>query len=217
MLDWSQKVLAQKCGTVSEPTIKLIETAKINSTPETLGAIQKTFEDAGIEFLTQNGVRFRDDLVTVIQRTKDDDDDVYLRLLDDIYYTVKQERTEILHSFIDNSLSPPPIIDREVMIRKTGTPMRSLVRYGDEFLLYPLEEYRWLPKGFYINNPSVVYGDKFAVVVQQEPEKGAQNKQIQKIIVIKNEDIAAVKRMEFEMLWSIGEAPRRTVAEETYE
>lgn len=215
MLDWSQKVLAQKCESVSEPTIKLIETSKINSTPETLGAIQKTFEDAGIEFLPQHGIRFRDDIVTIIEKKKDSDD-IYLQLLDDIYYTVKDTKSEVLHSFIDNSLSPPYIIDRERMIRSTGAAARHLVRHGDEYLLYPLDEYRWLPKGYYVNNPTAIYADKFAIVVQAEPGTPGLNEHMKKVIIIKNSEIAKVKRMEFEMLWSIGTAPGRTKAEVTY-
>lgn len=214
MLDWSQTVLAEKCGEVSVPTIKLLENGRVNSGENTLNAIRRTFEKYGIEFLPQNGVRFRDDLIKIIERTKADEN-IYLKLLDDMYYTVRDTKTEILHSFIDNSLSPSYVVDRELLIRKTGVKTRNLVRHGDHYLLYPLDEYRWLPKGYYINNPISVYGDKFAILVQNEPV-GEHQSYIEKIIIIKNQDIANVKRMEFEMLWSIGIAPQSTIAEKTY-
>lgn len=215
MLDWSQKELARQCGNVSEPTIKLIETGKINSTPETLGALQKTFEDSGLEFLPQSGVRFRDDLVTIIEK-RADNDNIYLRLLDDIYYTIKNKPSEVLQSFIDNSFSPPEVIERELMIRKAAAKCRNLVRHGDEYLIYPVSEYRWLPKGYYINNPITVYGDKFATLIQSEPSKDTPG-YVKKIIIINNEDVANVKRLEFEMLWSIGGVPKKTIADKTYE
>jgi len=216
MLDWSQKVLAENCANVSEPTIKLIETGKINSTPETLGAIQQTIEDAGIEFLPQQGVRFRDDLLTIIEK-EHENDNIYLKLLDDIYYTVKNRHEEVLHSFIDNSFSSPSIIDRELTVRRTGAKTRHLVRYGDEYLNYPIDEYRWLPEGYYINNPTTIYADKFAILVQSGPYQGKVSQYVQKIIIIKNKDIANVKRLEFDMLWQIGEKPQKTIAEATYE
>ncbi|HEY0902221.1 MAG TPA: helix-turn-helix transcriptional regulator [Micavibrio sp.] len=216
LLDWSQKTLAEKSG-VSEPTIKLIETARINSKPDTLIQIQETIESAGIEFLLQNGVRFRNDLVTVLEK-RHVDDDVYLRLLDDIYDTVKDSKQEVLHSFIDNALSPEAVINRELMIRKTGAPNRHLVRHNDTYLIYPLDEYRYLPKGYYINNPTAVYGDKFAVVVQDAQfDQDARNSHINKVVIIKNPDIANVKRMEFEILWNAGAAPVKTTAKTRYD
>lgn len=202
MLDWSQKELAEHSG-VSEATVKLIETARINSTPETRQTIQDALEKGGLEFLPQNGVRMRDDLLTILEK-KDEDDNVFLRLLDDIYYTMRKGYGEVLWSFVDDSLSSPEFMEKERMVRRTGCPMRALVRYGDTHLPYPLEEYRYLPKGFFLNNPSVIYGDKFALMANEES----------KAIIIHNSKIAEVKRMEFEIIWAYGEKPQTsTVAE----
>lgn len=212
MLGWSQKDLAKHCeGSVSEPTIKLIETGKINSTPETLGALQRSFEDAGLEFLPQRGVRFRDDLLRVIEQ-KDEKDNVYVRLLEDIYHTVKGRYEEVLHSFIDNSLSPPEVVSMERMIRASGATIRHLIRHGDTYLLYPLDEYRYIPKGYYLNSPTAVYADKVAYVVKDRM-KG----DIEKVLVIHDKDIANVKRREFEILWSVGEQPTQSTASIRYD
>ncbi|MCB9990765.1 MAG: helix-turn-helix transcriptional regulator [Rhodospirillales bacterium] len=202
MLDWSQKVLASHCDSVSEPTIKLIETGKINSTPETLGAIQKTFEDAGIEFLPQHGVRFRDDLLTVLEK-KSEDDNVYLRLMDDIFNTVRSTHSEILFSFIDQALAPEEVIDRQLMIRKSGAPMRFLVRYGDTKLRYPLDEYKYLPKGHYLTNPCIVYGNKFALMLNDWG----------KAVIINDPAVAELKRKEFDIIWEYGEKPETSTHE----
>lgn len=206
LLDWSQKELAEKSG-VSEPTIKLIETAKIHSKPDTLLQIQESIESAGIEFLSQNGVRFREDLVTVLEK-ENEKDNIYLRLLDDMYYTLKDNYGEVLHSFIDNSLSPSEVLEKEKLLRLRGITFRHLVRYGDTHLTYPSDEYRYLPKGSYINNPVTVYGDKISFNVQSKTHKNENA-----IIIIKNQQIAEIKRREFEILWGYGEKPHKKKTE----
>lgn len=203
MLDWSQKTLAEQSG-VSAPTIKLIEGGKINSTPDTLGTIAQTLENAGLEFLPQRGVRFRDDLITIIQK-QDTNDNVFVKLLDDIYYTLKGTYGEILYSFVDNSLSPPEVTNRELLLRKEGITMRSLVRHGDTNLIYPLDEYRYLPKGCYANNPVIVYGKKFATVVKGNDQDGT----VEQAIIIHNAAIAEIKRKEFDIIWSVGDRPAK--------
>jgi DNA-binding XRE family transcriptional regulator len=203
MLDWSQKKLAEKCAHVSEPTIKLIESGKVNSTEATLTAIKNTLEDAGLEFLPQDGVRFRDDLVTVIEKI-DEHDNIYCRLLEHVYQTMKGSYGEVLHSFVDNALSPQEVIDREQILRKNGLTFRHLIRHGDNYLLYPLDEYRFLPKGHYLNNSSLVYGDWYAVMINRDD----------KAIIIHDPEM---KRKEFNIIWEVGETPESTSAEVTYE
>ena len=209
MLDWSQKVLAEKCGDISEPTVKLLEAGKVHSTENTLGIIRKTLEGAGIEFIPQ-GVRFRDDVLTILEPA-DENDNLFLKILDDVYYTLRGTNGELLYSFVDNSASPPEVTDRELMIRRDGITMRSLVRYGDSYLVYPLDEYRYLPKGYYINNPTLVYGNKFAVALQD-----IATRRIRKAVIIKDNAVADLKKKEFEIIWSYGEKPVKTEAKKAY-
>jgi len=196
MLDWSQQKLADECGEVSLPTIKLIEVGKVNSTPSTLTLIKDVFENAGLEFLPQEGVRFRDNFLTILEKMGEGDV-VYLKLMDDIYETVNKNPSEILFSFVDQSLSPDEVIDRQEMVRKTGSAMRFLVKHGDRNFRYPLNEYCYLPKGHYLTNPCVVYGDKFAMMVSGW----------EKVVIINDPDIARLKRKEFEIIWEYGEKP----------
>lgn len=206
MLDWSQKILAQQCERVSEPTIKLIETGKINSTPETLGAIQKTFEEAGIEFTPQDGVRVRDDLITILEgRT---DENTFLRLLDDIYYTMKDTFGTVLWSFVDEGLSSPDVLAREELIRGNGIAFKSLIRHGDTDFQYDFDEYRWLPKGQFLNNLTAVYGNKFATIVNKPGSKI-----VEKVVIIRDETIAEMKRKEFEIIWNFCEKPEKAEKE----
>ena len=55
MLDWSQKTLADKSG-VSLPTVKRIESeGPGRSTLDTVRAVKSALEEAGIEFIPENG------------------------------------------------------------------------------------------------------------------------------------------------------------------
>lgn len=199
MLDWSQKELAERSG-VSTQTVKLYETGRIDSTLDTLWAIQMAFEKAGIEFILGNGVRFREDILTVIEKEKEGEN-IFLRLLDDIYYTMKKQKGEILWSFVDESISPPEVIEKERLIREDGNTYRSLIRYGEKRVAYPAAEYRWLPPGYFLRNLTVVYDDKFAIVINSK-----EGPDIEKIIVIRDVHVSDMKRREFEIIWHYGTA-----------
>ena len=63
MLDWSREDLAAKSG-VSRPTLADFETNKRKPYDRTLADIRRTFEEAGLEFIPENGggagIRFRE-------------------------------------------------------------------------------------------------------------------------------------------------------------
>lgn len=201
LLDWSQKDLAAHCADISEPTIKLVETGKVRATETTMRAIRDTFEQAGVEFI-EGGVRYRNDTLRVIEK-KSAKDNIALRLLDDMYYTCQENRDDVLYSFVDNTLSPPEVLKKEALIRDLGVRMRHLTRYGDLNFHYDLSEYKWLPDGAYVNSPTVVYGHKFAVFIPSYDEGS------EKIVIIHNPSIAAVKRAEFEIIWNHCESPKK--------
>ena len=200
-LDWSRDDLANASGgDVSAATVKLIETNKINSTAGTLGIIQKTFEDNGIEFTSQDGVRMRDDIITVLER-KDEDDNLYIRLLDDIYYELQGTNSSVHISFADNSLSPKEVINKLRYIHDNGIGIKYLIKHGDDNLLFPAENYRYLPKGYYINNPFFVYSSKTAVILQETEGQGT------KVLIIKNKILADMHKKQFDYLWKNGVQP----------
>jgi transcriptional regulator with XRE-family HTH domain len=57
-LQWKVKQLAAKAG-VSAPTIVRFENGQAAPMPATLKVLRLAFEDAGIEFLEENGVRLK--------------------------------------------------------------------------------------------------------------------------------------------------------------
>ncbi len=200
LLGWTQADLADAVG-LSIDTIKKFENNRGSIKKDTLKSIYQILSDSGIEFLDGEGVRRRQDTITI-----HDGDDFYLKLLDDAYYTLKEKKGELLYMFVDNSLSPPEVIESEARIRKIAN-VRSMIREGDTHLLYPLKEYRYIPGQYYANYNVVIFGDKVATMLDNNT----------KAMVVRDRNVAEVMRNIFNQLWGRYEAPTKTTAPETYE
>lgn len=195
ILGWSQQDLAQRTG-ISATSIGAIENNQTTPRENTLTTIRKAFESGGIEFRGYDGLRKRDNTLTTIEKISKDDY-VYLRLMDDIYYTIKETGGEVLFSYVSQELSPPEVIKRQKDIREICNGMRFLVKYGDKNLRYEKKEYRYLPEGRFITNPCVIYGNKCAMMINQW----------ERVLIINDENFAAIKRNEFDIIWNYGDAP----------
>ncbi len=200
LLEWSQDDLADAVG-VKTPTIRSFEQNRVQPKQKNLETIYNVFSDHGIEFLDGEGVRFRQDTITIY-----DGKDFYLKLLDDVYHTLKEKSGELLYMFIDNSLSSQEVINAESRIRKIAN-VRSMVREGDTHLLYPLKEYRYISGQHYNNYNVVIFGDKVATMLDNNT----------KAMVIRDRNQAEIWRNIFNQFWEIYEAPTKTTAPETYE
>ncbi len=191
--NWSQSELAERVE-MATPSIGNIESGKHTASPKTQNAIIEVFEEAGVEFI-DGGVRNRNDLLRTLEGR--DNENVFLYLLDDIYYTIRQKKGEVLWSFVDDNLSSPEAIAKENILREGNTVHRNLIRYGDRNFAHPTDEYRWLPEGYFLNNLTVIYGDKFAIIVNKP---GTHD--VEKILVVHDKSVAEMKRKEFEIIWS---------------
>ncbi len=201
MLDWSQTALAEQCGEVSVPTIKLLESGRVKSNDSTINAIRRTFEGHGIEFI-EGGVRFVPDVVQIIEGK-----DCYLKLLDDVFYTVRDTKNpELLISCADDKVSPPEINDKYRQIRKSGIKMRQIIQEGNKYILGPLDEYRYMPKKYFLNRVSLMYGSKFAIVLLDTT----------KVTILKDPVMAELQRNIFNFMWSVMEQPTETNAPERF-
>jgi transcriptional regulator with XRE-family HTH domain len=191
--NWSQSELAERID-MATPSIGNIESGKHIASPKTQNAIIEIFEAAGIEFI-DGGVRHRSDLLRILEEK--DNENIFLYLLDDIYYTLREKKGETLWSFVEEGLSPPEVISKEKLIRESGIAYRNLIRHGDRHFIHPANEYRWLPEGYFLNNLTVVYGDKFALVVNKPKTHN-----VEKILIINDRSVAEMKRKEFEIIWN---------------
>jgi len=210
LLDWSQDDLAKASG-LSIATIRKLESGSISPRGKTTTALLSAFEEETIEFLPPMGVRVKDSNVTVLDGYNGEE--VYLRLMDDAYHTLKDKKGELIIWNADNAVSPESVIISELRMRTGGIKFRYLVEDGDTYLYFPLEEYRWIGKKYFRNTVQVIYGNKVALSVY--PNMTTQ--QIKRIIIIESAPLAESMRNAFNFIWEHSQKPTHSTAPKTYE
>ena len=185
LLGWDQGALAEKSG-VSLPQIASIESGKVKSPRiSTLTAIRDACVRAGAEF-KDDGVFPKTDPTTRFAG-----EGWFLKVLDDIHETLKDEKQKELLIFGgDNTVSPPPVIEKFRQLCDMGVTIREMVEEGNTYLMGREENYRWIPKKYYQNHITVIYADK---VCNDFHTHG---------LLIQDKDWAATERNKFNLLWS---------------
>jgi len=200
LLNWSQKDLAERSG-VSDISIMSYEKEKRTPHPATLEKIFQAFELAGVVF-TKNGVEMKDDAITLVEG-----EDWFLRLLDDVYYSlIDTKASELLILCADDRLSPPEVNNRYRKIRNAGVHMRQLVEEGNTYLMGGVHEYRYMPKERFNNYVSLIYGDKVAVCADLNT----------KAVIFKDASLARTWKNLFETMWDVLKTPEKSDANERF-
>ena len=185
--NWTQIELAERAG-LSHSAIRDAEdeTKKRKTLAHTYEKIRAAFEVESIYF-TERGAEKRTSSIYEISG-----DGWWGKVLDDVYYTLMDKKNaELLCMFIDDSKSPPDVVGRIRKIRNLGIRMRNLVRQGDTFIRGPIEEYRYVPKRYFLNYVTLIYGDKLAVCAENNT----------KAIITREPQLVETWRNSFEMLW----------------
>ncbi len=208
LLDWTRSELAKASG-LSPETIKNIEHGIYTPQEATIKAILDTFAQNDVEFTENEGVRKRDDIISIIEGQ-----DCYLRLLHHIENAAKNPITgvenstkEILFMYVKNELSPPEVVAADLRLRKLGCKFRSIIEKGDTYALYPLDEYRCIPSEYFSNEVHVIYGDRVATLINKR----------EKVVILRNRNIADVMSKAFNFMWNACEKLTYTTAVKTYE
>ncbi len=205
--DWSAETLANKVG-ISRESINKIEDGLVQPRAKNLADIIRTFEENGIEFLGTRGAAFKDEQIVTLRG-----ENAFFHVLEDVIATLAGATNgEALFACVDDKVSPPIIIENYRRLRKSGIAMRSLVKEGNTYPMGKLAEYRYLPKQYFHNSATVIYGDKFATMVL-DGETGADVA----AVIIHNPHIAAAQRNLFNLIWSGSTRPTKTVAAVRYD
>jgi DNA-binding XRE family transcriptional regulator len=207
LLEWTQETLAERSG-VARATIKNVENGITLPRLETANALQRTLEEAGVEFLPSSGVRIRDRMIEVLEGQ-----DAYNRLLDDVFTTARDSGSDVIIA-PSNPTEAIRILSVERLAQEMqkrvdhGIPQRMLVPTGDPNLIISPEIYRMLPEEYVSPHPLYVYGSKMALVCLQEP---------QKVIIINDERFANATRKLFNFIWDRTEMPANNKIRKTKE
>lgn len=198
LLNWNQEELAQSAG-LSRPAIANLERGTVTPRVETLNAITKALEDAGVEFTEGPGVRLRGETLRVhIFEGKD----AIFRLWQDQQDTLKHGGTRLISGVDERTFDMVAGKDRfrEVLARfhKHDIYSRILARDGDTYFVEPVSHYRWVSDALFSQVPYFIYADKYAIFLS-EP--------VPRIVLIENRAIADSYRKQFEAIWDGAKVP----------
>lgn len=197
LLEWSQDDLAD-AAIISRPALNNLERRQTKPHVSTLEKIQRALEKAGIEFI-DGGVRYSKQQlnVEVLEGSS-----ALLRLNQDIVDTLLPEGG---YNYISGVREPKFVeeggqkwVDFIKKYPEIGITEQILLKDGDTDLLIPKEHYRWVSEDVFMNVPHFVYGDRYAIILWGPP---------QKIIIIKNQEIADSYKKQFLYHWERGKIP----------
>ncbi len=198
-----QEDLAKLCGVTARTLIDL-EAAKNKPSGTTRRKILRAFEKLGIRF-TEHGFEMTDNPVFFVDGTSHEE--TYLRLLDDVHEHLAGIRhPELLVMHADDQVSPASVNDKYRAMRDDGIRMRQMIEDGNTYIIGPLEEYRYIPRDFFINRVKLIYGERIAT----------ETSDVLRGIVRVDPINAEIERNTFDMLWHVLERPQETVADERF-
>lgn len=198
LLDWTQDDLAQAAG-LSKPSINTLERRISNPKMDTMNAIQRALEAAGVEFTEGPGVKLRS---SVLKTSVWEGEDSLFRLVNDIFETLVGTGKELMIAGVDESkykeLGGDRILKEIEKRLKHNIGTKLLTREGDTNFIEPIEHYRWVPAQFFSKTPYYIYDNKYAIFLWGPPKK---------VVLIENEEIAASYREQFLAHWEAGKDP----------
>ena len=192
-LDWTQSEMA-KHANVSKDTIVNLETGKKKPNSNTLNTIIDVLQNAGIEFLENNGIRDRRDVIQRFEGSEGFRDFIY-----DVYGTVKNDGGHICVTNADEKQFEKWQGEyANDYLSKMGQveniEMQIIVKEGDNYhTASDYAQYRYIPSQYFGGMPTYIYGDKVAEILFSENDVA--------IYVLGNKALADAKRKTFLALW----------------
>ena len=198
LLGWTQDDLARAAG-LSKPSVNTLERRIANPKIDTLQAIQRALEEAGVEFTDGPGVKLRS---AVLKTEVFEGEDSLIRLLHDIFDTLNGTQNELMIAGVAESRYQnqggervTDLIEKRV---KHGIKTKLISCDGDQNFIEPIAHYRWITPDLFPKAPMYVYDNKYAILLWGPPKK---------IVLIENAEIADTMRDQFMALWGMAKTP----------
>ena len=167
LVDWSAATLADKAGLTRE-TVSKIEDETVQPREGTLNDIVRVFDEHGVEFTDNSGVRVKQQGVETLIGS-----DGLCRFFDGVYgYSAKHGGT-VRQLGIDENLflamGDYARVHRERMTKlvreRSDLKVLAIVCEGDRnFVAADYNEYRWISKEIFAPVPFYIYGDRLAIM-----------------------------------------------------
>lgn len=211
LLGWTIDTLVERSG-VSKPTISSLKNVETEEELEkfnnrTLKKIINAINKGGVRFI-ENGV---ERVTYPVYFTKGNThEEAYLELLKDAYEHLMDfplDKRELLIMYSDDRVSPPSVNNMYKSMRGDGIRMRQMIMEGNTYLLGATDEYRYIPKGMFINRVTLIYGDRVA------NETG----NVLNGIIREDEIQAETQRNNFNIMWQTLKKPSESSANERFE
>lgn len=203
ILNWSQADLAERTG-ISATSIGSIENGQTSPRTNTLIQIRKAFEDSGIEFIGQEGIRLRTGQVRTYSGKQG-----FLEFFDHLYNTVKDQGDEIFASNVEEKkflklAGEHSAQHMERMSSIKNLSFKVLLKENDfDFTASEYVEYRWLPQEQFSSVPFYTFGKQLAIfLLDDEPT----------VVVLDYPAVAEAYRLQFKNMWEKALIPQRAKA-----
>jgi transcriptional regulator with XRE-family HTH domain len=184
--------LADRAG-LSRATVTNIENSVVQPREATLDRLIETLTGSGVEFIGERGIALMSENYRLIEGS-----DCYLRLLDEIYHSLRQKPgSEVLSICTDDKVSPPEVRQAIQRWHDAGIKCRFLSHEKATRFDFPLQEYRLIPSQYFTNSVMVVFDDKVAVLRGHNAA----------VLVSTDRNYADMLRGLFEMIWAQSPAP----------
>lgn len=204
MLDVPQGHVADHLG-IAANTLSKIESGQSDVSMSRNAEIQKFYEREGIAFTENDGIYRNENPIFFVEGNTHEN--TYLQVLEDVLEHLEEEKDpELLIMYADDKVSPSRVNDMYREIRRRGIKMRQLIQEGNTHIMGPLNEYRYIPKEFFINRVTLVYSNRIA----------NETSNVLRASIRVDKINAEIQRNLFNMLWSILEQPKGTTANERF-
>lgn len=201
LLEWDAKDLSAKTG-LSLDTVFKIETGAVQARGASIEKIVKVFEDNGVEFTEQSGVRLRRQGVEVLTGREG-----LQQFFDSVYEYARQHGGTIVQFGVDEEqflthlgkeFSADYVNRMQALSHeRKDLKVKAIICEGEtEYLAPDYNEYRWISKEVFQAVPFYICGETLAIMDFQTVPAPT-------IVLLKFRAITNAYRKQFDAFWKI--------------
>lgn len=201
LLNWTQGDLANASG-ISKPALANFERGIAKPRTETVTALQRALEEAGVEFIEGPGVKLRKNVLEVKILSGEG-----LKVLwNDVYNTLNPGDERLIGGVNEekflNAVGDDAFDKMMKKFKRKNIKGRTLVLEGDNNFRNPSSQYRWVDESHFTDVTYYVYANKCAIMIW-EPEY--------QIILIENKAMADAYKKQFNKIWENAIVPPKEI------